>query len=163
EITFSTFSELVADGRVASVVIDRNTGNITGELTSETQVTIGGQPQAIRTFRTTVILTDTLLQDLRASVPEVVIRNPPQWIGILVGSILPIAILIGFFWFIFMRAQGGPNQVMQFGQSRAKTFGRANQVSTTFNDDAGHKEAKQEDRKSTRLNSSHVKISYDAS
>jgi len=144
EITFSTFSELVADGRVASVVIDRNTGNITGELTSETQVTIGGQPQAIRTFRTTVILTDTLLQDLRASVPEVVIRNPPQWIGILVGSILPIAILIGFFWFIFMRAQGGPNQVMQFGQSRAKTFGRENKVSTTFNDVAGHKEAKQE-------------------
>src|SRR5690606_1592432 len=86
EITFSTFSELLAEGRVASVAIDRNTGNITGELNAETQVTIGGQPQAIRTFRTTVILTDTLLQDLRANVPEVVIRNPPQWIGILVGS-----------------------------------------------------------------------------
>jgi len=144
EITYSTFTELVEAGRVAAVTIDRNTGNITGELTAETQVTVDGQPQAIRTFRTTVILTDTLLQDLRAGVPEVVIRNPPQWIGIIVGSILPIAILIGFFWFIFMRAQGGPNQVMQFGQSRAKTFGRENKVSTTFNDVAGHKEAKQE-------------------
>ncbi len=144
EITFSTFTNLVQEGRVASVVIDRNTGNITGDLESETQVTVDGQPQAIRNFRTTVIITDTLLEDLRGSVPEVVVRNPPQWIGILVGSILPIAILIGFFWFIFMRAQGGPNQVMQFGQSRAKTFGRENKVSTTFNDVAGHKEAKQE-------------------
>src|SRR5690554_1930716 len=43
-----------------------------------------------------------------------------------------------------MRAQGGPNQVMQFGQSKAKTFGRENKVNTTFNDVAGHKEAKQE-------------------
>src|SRR5690606_39895545 len=96
--------ERAAAGGVPAVTIDRNTGNITGELTAETQVTVDGQPQAIRTFRTTVILTDTLLQDLRSGVPEVVIRNPPQWIGIIVGSILPIAILIGFFWFIFMRA-----------------------------------------------------------
>ncbi|HEX7000124.1 MAG TPA: ATP-dependent zinc metalloprotease FtsH [Trueperaceae bacterium] len=144
EITYSTFTDLVEDGRVASVTIDRNTGNISGELSAETQVTVDGQPQAIRSFRTTAILTDTLLQDLRTGVPEVAIRNPPQWISILIGSILPIAILIGFFWFIFMRAQGGPNQVMQFGQSRAKTFGRENKVSTTFNDVAGHKEAKQE-------------------
>ncbi len=144
EVTFSTFTGLMDQGRVASVVIDRNTGNISGELTSETQVTIGTEPQTIRSFRTTAILTDTLLEDLRAGVPNVTIRNPPQWIGLLLGSILPIALLLGFFWFVFMRAQGGPNQVMQFGQSRAKTFGRENKVTTTFNDVAGHKEAKQE-------------------
>ncbi len=144
EINFSTFTNLVDQERVASIVVDRNTGNITGELTSETQVTIDGAPQTIRTFRTTAILTDTLLEDLRGGVDQVTIRNPPQWLGILLGSILPIAILLGFFWFVFMRAQGGPNQVMQFGQSRAKTFGRENKVSTTFGDVAGHKEAKQE-------------------
>ncbi|HZJ09951.1 MAG TPA: ATP-dependent zinc metalloprotease FtsH [Trueperaceae bacterium] len=144
EITFSTFTSLVEQGTVAAVVVDRNTGNITGELSSETQVTIDGAPQTIRTFRTTAILTDTLLEDLRGNVEQVTIRNPPQWIGILLGSILPIAILLGFFWFVFMRAQGGPNQVMQFGQSRARTFGRENKVNTTFGDVAGHKEAKQE-------------------
>jgi cell division protease FtsH len=144
EINFSTFAELLAQGKVASVTVDRTTGNITGELVSESQVTIEGEPQAIRSFRTTAILTDTLLEDLRQDVPEVSIRNPTQWIGLLLGSILPIALLLGFFWFIFMRAQGGPNQVMQFGQSRAKTFGRENKVQTTFEDVAGHKEAKQE-------------------
>jgi cell division protease FtsH len=33
---------------------------------------------------------------------------------------------------------------MQFGQSKARTYGRENKIKTTFNEVAGHKEAKQE-------------------
>ncbi|MCC6312134.1 MAG: ATP-dependent zinc metalloprotease FtsH [Trueperaceae bacterium] len=144
EINYSTFTGLVDQGKVASVVIDRNSGVISGELVSESQVLVNGEPQTIRSFRTTTILTDSLLTELREDVKSVTIRNPPQWLGLLLGSFLPVVLLLVFFWFIFMRAQGGPNQVMQFGQSRAKTFGRENKVTTTFNDVAGHKEAKQE-------------------
>jgi cell division protease FtsH len=143
DINFSTFTQLVDEGRVASVIVERNNGGIQGQLRSETQVTIDGEPQTIRSFTTTAVITDSLLQRLENQVPEVTIRNPPQWIGFAI-SILPIVILIGFFWFIFMRAQGGPNQVMQFGQSRAKTYGRENKVKTSFEDVAGHQEAKQE-------------------
>src|SRR5699024_339586 len=39
---------------------------------------------------------------------------------------------------------GGPNQMMQFGQSKAKTYGKENRVKTMFDEVAGHKEAKQE-------------------
>ncbi len=144
EINFSTFTGLVDQGKVASVVIDRSSGVITGELTSESQVMVNGEPQTIKSFRTTTILTDSLLTELRSDVKSVTIRNPPQWLNLLLGSILPVVLLIGVFWFIFMRSQGGPNQVMQFGQSRAKTFGRENKVNTTFEDVAGHKEAKEE-------------------
>ncbi len=144
EINYSTFTNLVDQGKVASVTVERSSGNIDGELKSEAQVTINGEPQTIRNFHTTAIMTDSLLQKLQQQVPSVTIRNPPQWIGFLVGSILPIALLLGFFWFVFMRAQGGPNQVMQFGQTKAKLYGRENKVQTTFNDVAGHKEAKQE-------------------
>ncbi len=143
DINYSTFTELVEDGKVASVVVDRSNGVITGELTTESQVTIQGEPQTIRSFRTTAILTDSLLEEMRGNVGAVTIRNPPQWTGLLL-TFLPILVLIAFFWFVFMRAQGGPNQVMQFGQSKAKTFGRENKVTTTFTDVAGHKEAKQE-------------------
>lgn len=143
EINFSTFVDLLDSGRVASVTVDRSSGNIEGQLTSESQVTINGEPQTIRGFRTTTIITDTLLTRLEERVPEVTIRNPPAWINWLI-SFLPILILIGLFWFVFMRAQGGPNQVMQFGQSRAKTYGRENRVKTLFDDVAGHREAKQE-------------------
>ena len=143
EINFSTFTQLVDEGRVARVTINRNDGTIDGELRAESQVMIGGEPVALRTFRVTSIVSDSLLTRLEENVADVTIRNPPQWIGFLI-SVLPIVILIAFFWFIFMRAQGGPNQVMQFGQSKAKTYGRENKVSTTFTDVAGHAEAKQE-------------------
>ncbi len=144
EINYSTFTGLVEQGKVASVTVERTSGNIDGELKTESQVSINGQPETIRAFHTTAIITDSLLKDLQTQVPSVTIRNPPQWIGFLIGSILPIALLLGFFWFVFMRAQGGPNQVMQFGQSKAKLYGRENKVQTTFTDVAGHKEAKQE-------------------
>jgi cell division protease FtsH len=143
DIIYSTFTELVADSKVASIVVDRSSGNIEGQLKTESQVVINGEPQTIRNFRTTAIITDSLLDRLEEQVPDVTFRNPPQWIGLLV-SFLPILILIGLFWFIFMRSQGGPNQVMQFGQSKAKTYGRENKVKTTFDDVAGHKEAKME-------------------
>ena len=144
EINFSTFANLVDQGKVASVTVDRTNGNIDGDLKSASQVTIKGQPETVQSFHTTAIITDTLLTTLQKNVSSVTIRNPPQWIGFVVGSILPIALLLGFFWFVFMRAQGGPNQVMQFGQSKAKLYGRENKVQTTFLDVAGHKEAKQE-------------------
>ena len=143
EITFSTFTQLVDDGRVARVTIERNNGVIDGELVNESQVMMQGEPVTLRTFRVTTIVSDSLLQRIEANVPDVTIRNPAQWLGFMI-SVLPIVILIAFFWFIFMRAQGGPNQVMQFGQSKAKTYGRENKVSTTFGDVAGHAEAKQE-------------------
>ena len=143
EISYSTFLELVDDGKVESVTIDRNSGDVEGQLTTETQVEIEGELQTIRNFETTAVVTDALLERLEAQGVNVRVRNPPQWIGFAV-TLLPILLLIAFFWFIFMRAQGGPSQVMQFGQSKAKTYGRENKVKTMFDDVAGHKEAKEE-------------------
>ena len=145
EIEYSTFVEFVEEGAVESVVIERSNGRIIGELSSPQQVPgSGGQTNAVQNFTTTAIVTDTLINELIDSgTIDVSFRNPPQWQAF-AFSILPILILIGFFWFIFMRAQGGPSQVMQFGQSKARTYGRENKVKTTFNEVAGHKEAKQE-------------------
>ncbi len=143
DISYTTFLELIDSGRVASVTIDRNSGSVEGQLATETQVEVGGELQTIRNFSTTIVVSDGLLERLEAQGVDVRMRNPPQWIGF-ATMLLPILLLIAFFWFIFMRAQGGPSQVMQFGQSRAKTYGRENKVKTTFEDVAGHKEAKQE-------------------
>lgn len=138
-ISFSTFTEFVDKGSVENITIERSNGRIEGKLSAPE--TVGDQ--TVESFTTTAIITDSLLQRLEDNVGNVDIRNPPQWIGFAI-SVLPIIILIGFFWFIFMRAQGGPNQVMQFGQSKARTYGRENKIKTTFNEVAGHKEAKQE-------------------
>ena len=143
EIGYSEFINLVQEGSVQSAVIED--GNIRGELNAETQVGQGENVRSILRFETTpppggdpeLI---TLLREQNVNFDG---RNPSPWAGI-AFALLPIIILIAFFWFIFMRAQGGPSQVMQFGQSKAKTYGRENKVKTTFDDVAGHEEAKQE-------------------
>jgi cell division protease FtsH len=143
EIPYSTFTEeLVKEGRVESVTIEDGNA-IQGELFNETQVEIDGQIRAIKTFRTVPVDDPGLVALLRENNVEIIGQNPSPWLGI-IFSVLPIVILIGFFWFIFMRAQGGSSQVMQFGQSRAKTYGKENKVNTNFEDVAGHEEAKQE-------------------
>jgi len=65
-----------------------------------------------------------------------------NWINIL-GSVLPVVLMIGFLWFIFRQARGAQENIFSFGQSRAKLFNKDN-PKTTFADVAGVDEAKQE-------------------
>ena len=141
EISYSEFTEFVRGGDVQNVTIEQNV--IRGELRAETQVGEGDETRAIREFQVTRVEDPRLTTLLENNGVTYEGRMPSQWLGLLV-SFLPIIILIGFFWFVFMRAQGGPSQVMQFGQSKAKTYGRENKVKTTFDDVAGHEEGKQE-------------------
>lgn len=58
-------------------------------------------------------------------------------------NILPIIVIIGFFYFMLRQAQGSSNQAMLFGKSRARLF-EPNKKNITFADVAGVKEAKEE-------------------
>lgn len=58
-------------------------------------------------------------------------------------TILPILLIIGFFYFMMRQAQGSSNQAMSFGKSRARLFG-SDKKKVTFADVAGAEEAKQE-------------------
>lgn len=64
------------------------------------------------------------------------------WVGIL-GTILPIALMVGFFFLIFRQAKDAGQGIFAFGQSRARVFSKdAPQVK--FSDVAGVEEAKKE-------------------
>ncbi len=65
-----------------------------------------------------------------------------SWIGIL-STILPIVLMIAFFYFLFRQARGAQESIFSFGQSRAKLFNK-DLPKTTFADVAGVDEAKQE-------------------
>ncbi len=58
-------------------------------------------------------------------------------------TLLPIIVIIGFFYFMMRQAQGSSNQAMSFGKSRARLFG-SDKKKVTFADVAGSEEAKQE-------------------
>jgi cell division protease FtsH len=78
--------------------------------------------------KTNVVITD-----------ETTLNN---WINILSG-ILPVILMVAFFYFIFRQARGAQESVFSFGQSKAKVFNKDN-PRTTFRDVAGVDEAKQE-------------------
>jgi len=65
-----------------------------------------------------------------------------NWINI-TSAILPVLLMIGFFYFIFRQARGTQESIFSFGQSRAKLFNRDN-PKVTFANVAGVDEAKQE-------------------
>lgn len=58
-------------------------------------------------------------------------------------SFLPVAFIIGFFYFMMKQAQGSNSQAMGFGKSKARIFG-LEKGKTTFTDVAGNHEAKVE-------------------
>ncbi len=64
------------------------------------------------------------------------------WLAIL-GTLLPIGLIIVFFFFMFRQAKEGASSVFSFGQSRAKQFSR-DMPKVTFKDVAGVDEAKTE-------------------
>lgn len=64
------------------------------------------------------------------------------WVN-LVGAVLPVLLMVGFFYFIFRQARGTQESIFSFGQSKAKLYNK-DTPKVTFNDVAGVDEAKQE-------------------
>jgi len=64
------------------------------------------------------------------------------WVGIL-GAVLPVLLMVGFFYFIFKQAKGSQEGLFSFGQSRAKLYSK-DTPKVSFGDVAGVDEAKQE-------------------
>ena len=64
------------------------------------------------------------------------------WVSILT-TVLPLGLMVLFFFFIFRQAKEGASSVFSFGQSRAKQWTR-DMPKITFSDVAGVDEAKQE-------------------
>ncbi len=65
-----------------------------------------------------------------------------NWIAI-IGTVLPILIMVGFFLLIFRQAREGAQGIFSFGQSKAKLFTK-DQPQKKFTDVAGVDEAKKE-------------------
>lgn len=76
---------------------------------------------------------------------KVVVRDDSalnSWVNIL-SSVLPILLMVAFFYFIFRQARGAQENIFSFGQSRAKLFSK-DTPQIRFSDVAGVDEAKAE-------------------
>lgn len=91
-------------------------------------------------------LTDILRQaDLDITALNITVKDqmPGRILFDILANVLPLALMVVFFLFLFRQARGTQEGIMGFGKSKAKLFAKGKQ-SVKFSDVGGLKEAKQE-------------------
>ncbi|NUQ39728.1 MAG: AAA family ATPase, partial [Caldilineales bacterium] len=76
---------------------------------------------------------------------EITFSPPSRWAnwGVILGTLLPILLIVVFFLFIMRQAQGSNSQAFSFGKSKARMV-TGDKPTVTFADVAGAEEAKEE-------------------
>jgi cell division protease FtsH len=135
ETSYSEFLRRVENEEVEKVVLTQNSIKATKKDGKEFTTTAPDFP----------IGDETLVGKLEAKNVEITAQNPkePTWWMTLLSSLLPIALLIAFWFFIMNQTQGSGSKVMSFGKSRAK-MSTGDKVQVKFTDVAGADEAKEE-------------------
>jgi cell division protease FtsH len=139
EITYAEFIDEVQAGKVAAIEWNNNDGSINGEFTTEaggTEFSTNGPLEPSDADR-------AMLEEKGVDVTF----DTPQgsWLPGVLYTLLPIALIIGFFIWMQRRAQSQMGGIMSIGRSRAKTYS-TERPGTTFADVAGYDGVKQEIR-----------------
>lgn len=131
DISYTSFMQHVQQDEIKQVTIVDNV--------------ISGKLKDGKEFSTVAPNDSKLVEKLEAKKVDIKAELPPQppwWMSIL-GSILPMLIIVGL-WFMLMNQGGaGGGKVMNFGKSRARRYDEE-KLKITFKDVAGAEEAKQE-------------------
>ena len=138
-VDISTVAQLAKEGQVTAIKVDQN--ELTVTLTDGTELASNKEP-GIGTVENLNLLgvTEDQLRNIKITVAP---RSAwDGWLAIL-GTLLPLILIGGFFFFILRQAQGAGNQALSFGKSRARMFS-GDKPTVTFDDVAGADEAKRE-------------------
>jgi cell division protease FtsH len=138
-LAYSEFLTLVEEGQVVDAAI--------GETQIDGTYTKDGEETDFTTVRPPGVDDQELISTLQENGVEFTGSRPSGLsnfvTNFLLGWILPLAVLIGIWIFLFRRFQGGAGGAMRLGQSKHKVFDRS-ELKTTFQDVAGVDEAVEE-------------------
>ena len=133
-VPLSTLINEVKKGKITSINVYTN------------KIDAIGKSETLESFKETTADVYQLFNNAGVSLSKtsVVIKddtNINNWLGIL-SSVLPIVLMVAFFWFIFRQARGAQDNIFSFGKSSAKLFSK-DTPQVTFSDVAGVDEANQ--------------------
>jgi cell division protease FtsH len=142
EISISQLAQDIKDNEVAEIAVASDGREITITYTNQDEATShisdnSSLEEQLAAYGVTLGSSENQ--------PNITYTAPSQWenwfsIAIL---LLPALLIIGFFYFMFRQSQGGNNQAMSFGKSKARMF-TGDQPTVNFDDVAGCDEAKEE-------------------
>ncbi|HID54323.1 MAG TPA: cell division protein FtsH, partial [Anaerolineae bacterium] len=142
EISISQLAQDIKDNKVTEIAVASDGREITITYTNEDEATShisdnSSLEEQLAAYGVTLGSSENQ--------PNITYTAPSQWenwfsIAIL---LLPALLIIGFFYFMFRQSQGGNNQAMSFGKSKARMF-TGDQPTVNFDDVAGCDEAKEE-------------------
>jgi len=138
-IEISRLAELANQNQVQSITVNQNELSITLKNGDELKSNKESDAGIIETLKILGISAEQL------STIKVTVAPRSAWEGWLtiLGTLLPLILIGGFFFFILRQAQGAGNQALGFGKSKARMF-TGDKPTVTFDDVAGVDEAKQE-------------------
>ncbi|MDP6697832.1 MAG: ATP-dependent zinc metalloprotease FtsH [Acidimicrobiales bacterium] len=135
-VSYDQFLTRVAADEVAEVQVDNQTGRISFTTSDGVDFNTTGPLK----------LSDADRAVLAQSSAAVEFNTPqPNFIQTWLPLLLPVGLIILFFWWINRRAQGQMTSMMSVGRSKAKTYS-SERPGTTFDDVAGYAGVKQEIR-----------------
>ena len=150
EISYDQFIQQVQAGDVCRAEINNLTGEIEGNFLPAEGGACQDDVDAVQenpafTSKGPIELSETDRAILDGAEGLQLSFTTPQssfWAN-LIPLLLPIGLLIGFFWWMQRRAQGQIGGIMSIGRSKAKTYS-TERPGTTFEDVAGYAGVKQE-------------------
>lgn len=132
---------------LSQIISDVKAGKVTSITVDPNKITAAEKNQTLQSFKESSSNVYQLFRDAGVALnnTKVVVNDETtinNWINLLSG-VLPILLMVGFFYFIFRQARGAQESVFSFGQSKAKLFSK-DTPRVSFGDVAGVDEAKQE-------------------
>ncbi len=140
ELSYSEFLERAKAEQIDKIDYDNTTAKISGEFSSG--------PDEGDKFTTTGVGLDGFSDDDRATLEQAGVEINPKtpetnFFVSMLPLLLPIGLLIAFFWWMQRRAQGQVGGIMSIGRSKAKTYS-TERPATMFDDVAGYEGVKRE-------------------
>lgn len=137
EILLSEMIQEIRDQRVDRIEVNGSQLTLHYKDTDETNLVIKEEGESLITV---LRAADIDITDIKIDIEDT--ASGRVWIELL-GTILPIGLMVLFLFFILRQARGAQDGIMGFGRSKAKLFTKTKE-DTKFSDVGGVKEAKQE-------------------